>query len=96
MRVGVLMLLSSGGQLVVPSGGAIDMSTMPLQCLESVDVVRGALASVYGSGAQGGVIRLNPSLSATSPGSASLRMGSYGYGGLNLCARGGPEDARTF
>jgi outer membrane cobalamin receptor len=39
-------------------GGGLDLSAIPLSWVEQVEVLRGPAAALYGSGAQGGVLRL--------------------------------------
>jgi vitamin B12 transporter len=77
-------------------GGGVDLSTLPLHCLESVDIVRGAAGSTYGSGAQGGVLRLNPGVGGASSGAASLSLGSFGFGAVDVCAALGESRRRTI
>lgn len=60
-------------------GGAFDLSLLPASWLDRVDVVRGAAAAAYGSGAMGGAVHLRTR--APGPGGAGfaeVRAGSFG------------------
>ncbi len=59
-------------------GGALDLATIPPAYLDRVEIVRGAAAAAYGSGAMGGVLRLRTR--EVGPGSAvhaAARLGSH-------------------
>jgi len=41
-----------------PSGGMVDLSDIPLDSLERIEIIRGGEGAFYGGGASGGIIRL--------------------------------------
>ncbi len=77
-------------------GGGVDLSTLPVHCLERIDVIRGPAAAAYGSGSQGGVIRLHPALKRDAPSAASISAGSFGFTGLDACSGFGESNSRTL
>lgn len=74
-------VLVDGIPLDLARGGAVDLSTLPPGALESITVIRGAQGASFGSGAQGGVLRLKlrtdpaPEVGAT--------IGSFGLAQLD-------------
>lgn len=70
-----------------PAGGA-NLSTIDLDALERVEVVKGPASALYGSSAMGGVVNLVTRRSTGAPeGSASVRYGSFET--TEVAARGG-------
>jgi outer membrane cobalamin receptor len=60
-------------------GGPFDLSTVPPAYVDRVEVVRGAAAAEYGSGAMGGVVHLRSRrVGPGDAGDATLRVGSFG------------------
>jgi outer membrane cobalamin receptor len=76
---GVLVLLDgrpiSGGEI-----GDIDLGAMPTAGIERIEVVEGSGATLYGSGATGGVINIitTRARGASATPAASIEAGSYG------------------
>jgi outer membrane cobalamin receptor len=76
---GVLVLLDgrpiAGGEI-----GDIDLASMPTAGVERIEVVEGSGATLYGSGATGGVINIITTRANAAPATpqASLEAGSYG------------------
>lgn len=81
-------VLLDGIPLDLARGGAVDLSMIPVSALESLTVLRGALGAGYGSGAQGGVLKLR--LRDDPSPEVSARVGSFGVG--QLSGVGGTED----
>lgn len=68
-------------------GGGVDLSQIPVSAVETVTVLRGALGASYGSGAQGGVLKLRLRDSPLSE--MSARIGSFGVGQLSALGGAG-------
>ena len=74
-----LAVLLDGVPLPATRGSTIDLSTVPVAYIDRVDVIRGAAAASYGSGAQGGVIHLRTAANRSVDASqARIRAGSQG------------------
>ncbi len=87
-QVGVLL---DGVPLTAIRGVAVDLSTLPPALLDRVEVMRGAAGAAYGSGAQGGVLRLHTRAVRGPEADARLRGGSFGLlQGDGAVAYGGP------
>ena len=72
-----VLILIDDIQLSGPRGEAIDITTLPIGCIDKIDVHRGPQGSRFGGGAQGGAIRIrypNPNQGMR----AELGLGSYG------------------
>ena len=71
------------------TGEAADLSTIPLDQLESVEITRGGSSAIYGGSASGGVINLitrsgAPRQQWTDHGSVRVDLGSFGTTNLSL------------
>jgi len=64
-----------------PSGGAVDMSGIPLDSLERIEIIRGGDSAASGAGASGGVIRLT-SIDFDESGE-SIDSGRFSFGSFN-------------
>ncbi|MCD4654291.1 TonB-dependent receptor [bacterium] len=53
-----VIVLLDGVKINTASGSGVDLSTLPLDSVEKVEILRGADSAVYGSGAMGGVVNL--------------------------------------
>ncbi|MEE2757542.1 MAG: TonB-dependent receptor [Myxococcota bacterium] len=73
----VLVLLEDI-QLSGARGDAIDLTSMPIGCLDQIEVLRGSAGASYGSGAQGGVLRLRLP-KERSANKLESGLGSFGY-----------------
>ncbi|MBM4299710.1 MAG: TonB-dependent receptor, partial [Deltaproteobacteria bacterium] len=86
------IVLVDGIQLNDPQnsrGGSFNLSNLDLAGIERIEIVRGPLASVYGSAAMGGVINIITQRGAAAPqGSVELSGGRFGYGRTGLTASG--------
>lgn len=75
-------------------GGAFDLSLVPPDVLDRVEVFRGPNAATWGGGALGGVLHLHTR--PVGPGrarAAALRLGQYGETGLSVAEAWGGERA---
>jgi vitamin B12 transporter len=86
------LITLDGIPLVDPSGiePFFDLRFVPLQQLESVEVVQGSLSTLYGSGAAAGVISLQTKKSDQEGihGSAGIQAGSWKTFGQNINLNG--------
>lgn len=80
-----VLVIVDGVRMNPVAGGGADLDSVPIELLESVDVVRGAGAARYGADALGGVIVFH-----TQPGqagvSASATAGSHGNARMSASA----------
>lgn len=73
----VLVLLD--GVPLNPTGGSVDLSDIPLDSLERIEIIRGGEGAVYGGGAVGGVVRLTSrSVSNETSFTGRISIGSFG------------------
>lgn len=73
-----VVVLLDGLKLNNPLTGSVDLSTIPIQYVESIEVVRGGGSALVGSDALGGVVNIR-----TRPVSEPLTIGSVTYGSFN-------------
>jgi len=71
-----VLVLLDGIPLNTGEGGSVDLSTIPMDALERLEVVRGGGSTVYGPNAMGGVVNLTSK--APEGGSESSALASYG------------------
>ncbi len=71
-------VLLDGVPLSAIRGVSVDLGSLPPSMIESADVVRGAAGAAYGSGAQGGALRLRTRSVDGSLADLRLRGGSFG------------------
>jgi vitamin B12 transporter len=72
----VLVLLD--GVPLNPTGGSVDLSDIPLNSLERIEIIRGGESATYGGGASGGIIRLTSKTNSDTTNIAvRLTAGSY-------------------
>ncbi len=84
------LLLIDGHRVADPQSGLIDLTLLPTVLLETVEVVHGPAAALYGSGAVGGVVRLHTLQPMGRPGGRiALRLGAYGEQSLGVVAHAG-------
>jgi len=75
-----VLILLDGRPLNDLSGGAVDLSSVPLDRVESIRVIRGGSGAWYGDGAFGGVILITTTGEAATAASLSAE---YGYGSFD-------------
>lgn len=73
--------------------GSIIWSSIPLESVERIEIVRGAGTVLYGDGASGGVINIVTNKSGKRAAALTASVGSYGYRGADLLLAGGGEQA---
>lgn len=81
--------------LAGPESGAFDLSLLPLDAFESVEVFRSAAPTELSSGAIGGAVRLRTRRSAANEASISASGGSFGSRGLRGRVSAGDEGWQT-
>jgi outer membrane cobalamin receptor len=86
------LVLVDGIQLNDPQnsrGGSFNLSDLDVAGIERIEIIRGPLASVYGSAAMGGVINIITRRgSGPTQGAADIGGGRFGYGRTGLSAAG--------
>ncbi|TMI86798.1 MAG: TonB-dependent receptor [Bacillati bacterium ANGP1] len=81
-----VLILLDGVPLNRPDQASVDLSTLPIQNVERIEVLRGPFSAIYGSGALGGVINI---VTRSAPQTAlSSRAGSFGLTGNQLSVGG--------
>lgn len=73
-----VVILLDGIRLNSPLSGGVDLSTIPVEYVESIDVIRGGGSAFVGSDALGGVVNIT-TRSSVDP----FTMGSVTYGSFN-------------
>jgi len=88
-----VLILLDGVPLNRPDQPSVDLSTLPIQNVERIEVLRGPFSAIYGSSALGGVINI---VTRAAPQTLlSTRIGSYGLAG-NLLSIGGRAENLTY
>ena len=81
-----VLVLLDGVPLNRPDQAVMDLTTLPIQNVDRIEVLRGPFSAIYGSGALGGVINI---ITRSAPQTAlSSRAGSFGLTGNQLSAGG--------
>lgn len=80
-----VLVLLDGIPLNGVFAGTVDLSTIPIDDVERIEVLRGPFSAIYGSGALGGVISIVTRRRA----SPSLAAGGGSLGAVSLAASGG-------
>ncbi len=88
-----VLILLDGVPLNRPDQASVDLSTLPIQNVDRIEVLRGPFSALYGSGALGGVVNI---VTRTAPrSSASARAGSFGET-ANVVSLGGKIEGLTY
>ncbi|MHB8417501.1 MAG: TonB-dependent receptor plug domain-containing protein [Myxococcales bacterium] len=74
-----VLVLLDGIPLTSAAGGTVDLSTIPPELIDRIEVLRGDAAARYGAGALGGVVNVI----TRKPAQGSQAEGSVGYGEWN-------------
>lgn len=75
-----VLVLVNGVSANNPLTGAVDLSTIPLNQVARIDIIRGSAAAVYGPSAIGGVIDIITKKSVSVPLTVTLENGSFAPG----------------
>ncbi len=73
--------------------GAIIWSSIPLESVERIEIIRGSGAVLYGDGATGGVINIITDKSGRARAAVTATLGSHGYKGANVQLANGNDKA---
>jgi vitamin B12 transporter len=87
------LVLLDGVPLNRPDQASVDLSTIPIQQVDHIEVLRGPFSAIYGSATIGGVVNIVTRRLPES--SASARGGSYGENSYTL-AIGGTAGSATY
>lgn len=87
------LVLLDGVPLNRPDQASVDLSTLPIQQVDHIEVLRGPFSAIYGSATIGGVVNIVTRSEARS--SASARAGSYGETS-NVLSIGGRSGTATY
>lgn len=83
-----VVVLLDGVRLSSPIGGGIDLSTIPIDYLESIEVIRGGGSALAGSDAIGGIVNLVSKKTDKKFTSATATYGSFDTFQANLSGAG--------
>ena len=81
-----VLVLLNGQRINNPQNGQVDLSTIPLDGIERVEILRGGSSAIYGADAVGGVVNLISGKKETENGfggSLKLLNGSFNTGSLD-------------
>jgi len=87
------LVMLDGVPLNRPDQATVDLSTLPIQQVDHIEVLRGPFSAIYGSATIGGVVNIVTRRQPES--SASVRVGSYGEAS-NVLAIGGAAGTATY
>jgi len=87
------LVLLDGVPLNRPDQATVDLSTLPIQQVDHIEVLRGPFSAIYGSATIGGVVNIVTRQRPES--SASARIGSYGETS-NTLSLGGAAGTMTY
>ncbi len=87
------LILVDGLRLNPVDLGAIIWSSIPLESVERIEIIRGSGAVLYGDGATGGVINIITDKSGRSRAAVTATLGSYGYRGADVQLANGNDQA---
>jgi len=87
------LVLLDGVPLNRPDQASVDLSTLPIQQVDHIEVLRGPFSAIYGSATIGGVVNIVTRSRPES--SASARVGSYGETS-NVLSIGGQAGATAY
>ena len=87
------LVLLDGVPINRPDQASVDLSTLPIQQVDHIEVMRGPFSAIYGSATIGGVVNIVTKSRPES--SASARVGSYGETS-NVLSIGGQSGATSY
>jgi outer membrane cobalamin receptor len=88
-----VLVLLDGVPLNRPDQPSVDLSTLPIQDVDHIEVLRGPFSAIYGSATLGGVVNI---VTRSAPATRlSARAGSYGESS-NVASFGGEIDNLTY
>jgi iron complex outermembrane receptor protein len=87
------LILVDGLRLNPVDLGAIIWSSIPLESVERIEIIRGSGTVLYGDGATGGVINIITDKSGRPRAAVTATLGSHGYKGADVQLANGNEKA---
>ncbi len=87
------LILVDGLRLNPVDLGAIIWSSIPLESVERIEIIRGSGTVLYGDGATGGVINIITDKSGRPQATVTATLGSYGYKGADVQMANGNDKA---
>jgi len=87
------LILVDGLRLNPVDLGAIIWSSIPLESVERIEIIRGSGTVLYGDGATGGVINIITDKSGRARAAATATLGSHGYKGADVQLANGNDKA---
>ena len=87
------LILVDGLRLNPVDLGAIIWSSIPLESVERIEIIRGSGTVLYGDGATGGVINIITDKSGRARAAATATLGSYDYKGAEVQLADGNDQA---
>jgi len=87
------LILLDGQRLNPADSGAVTWSSIPLESIRRIEIVRGGGTVLYGDRATGGVINIITDKSGQPSASATASAGQYGYRAVQASAAGSGESA---
>ena len=87
------LILVDGLRLNPVDLGAIIWSSIPLESVERIEIIRGSGTVLYGDGATGGVINIITDKSGRPRTAATATLGAYGYKGADVQLANGNDQA---
>lgn len=87
------LILVDGQRINPVDMGTITWSSIPLESVERIEIVRGSGTVLFGDGASGGVINIITNKSGKPRLSAAATVGSFGYKGANFQAANSNDTA---
>jgi iron complex outermembrane receptor protein len=87
------LVLVDGLRLNPPDSGDIAWSSIPLESVERIEIIRGSGTVLYGDGATGGVINIITDKSGRPRAAVTATLGTYGYKGADVQLANGNDKA---
>lgn len=90
---GNTLILVDGLRVNPLDSGRIIWSSIPLESVERIEIMRGSGTVLYGDGATGGVINIVTNKSGNPVAAVTATLGSYGYRGTDIQLANGNDQA---
>jgi iron complex outermembrane receptor protein len=87
------LILVDGLRINPLDSGTIPWSSIPLESIERIEIIRGSGTVLYGDGATGGVINIVTNKSGKPVAAATASVGSYGYRSADVQLANGNDKA---
>ncbi len=87
------LILVDGLRVNPVDSGTINWSSIPLESVDRIEIIRGSGTVLYGDGATGGVVNIITNKSGLPVAGVTATLGSYGYKGTDLQLANGNDKA---